>query len=97
MPRKSKLEAIHPDHHKSVARLRRVRGQIDGIEKMIVQRKYCPDIMIQLKAAQSALKSLEMNVLETHLKHCVTNAMKESSSAKRNEKIEELLNLFSKS
>ena len=59
--RKNKAE-LHPDHSTHKKRLNRVRGQIDGIEKMIDERRYCPDILIQLRAASKALESIEAEI-----------------------------------
>ncbi len=97
MARKSTMEGVHPDHKKQVARLRRAKGQLEGIERMIQDRKYCPEIISQVKAVQSALGALNAEILETHLGHCVMNAFKEESPAKREKKIQEILKIFSKS
>ena len=84
----------HPDHVKQISRLRRVKGQIEGIEKMIVERRYCPDIITQLRAASSALKSLERTVLETHFQHCVTDAFLSKDESDKKRKIKDIMDLF---
>ena len=63
----------HPDHIKQISRLNRVSGQLEGVKKMIEGQRYCPDILKQLKAARSAIKSLENSILETHLVNCVVD------------------------
>ena len=52
-------EKKHPDHSTDIKRLNRIVGQIEGIKKMIEDKRYCQDILTQTKAASSALKSLE--------------------------------------
>ena len=90
-------KVVHPDHKPQIARLSRVKGQLEGIEKMIVERRYCPEIITQLKAAAAAIKSLEASILEKHLGHCVAAAMKSSGSKEQSKKIQELIQLFKKS
>ena len=84
----------HMKHHVEIPRLRRIRGQIEGIEKMIQDERYCIDIIQQIKAARSALRSLENSVLKTHLEGCVKGIIKEKSEANANKKIEEIIKLL---
>ncbi len=81
-------------HHKELVKLARIKGQIEGISRMIEDLRYCPDILIQIKAAKKALVAVENNILKTHLEHCVTDAMKSRSEKEINEKIEELLKIL---
>lgn len=55
-------------------RLRRVEGQIRGIQRMIDEDKYCIDILTQVSAAQSALRNVALGLLDDHMRHCVRNA-----------------------
>jgi DNA-binding FrmR family transcriptional regulator len=82
-------------HHKELVKLARIKGQIEGISRMIEDLRYCPDILMQIKAAKKALAAVENNILKTHLEHCVTDAMKSRSEKEINEKIEELLKVLS--
>lgn len=84
----------HPDHSEETKRLNRASGQLEGIKKMIEERRYCPDIMTQLQAVQSALKSVEANILKRHFESCVKDAFQEGNA---DEKVEELIKLFKKS
>ena len=86
----------HPDHTDELKKLNRLSGQIEGIKKMIEEGRYCVDIMTQLKAVQSASKSIEANILKRHFEACVAEAMSQKSKVKRDEKIEELMKLFRK-
>ncbi|MEB3051142.1 metal-sensitive transcriptional regulator [Mycolicibacter sp. MYC123] len=56
-------------------RLRRIEGQVRGIAKMIEDDKYCIDVLTQISAANSALRSVALNLLDEHLGHCVTGAV----------------------
>ncbi|TMR95737.1 metal-sensitive transcriptional regulator [Nonomuraea basaltis] len=55
-------------------RLRRIEGQIRGLQRMVDDDKYCIDILTQVSAATSALRSFSLSLLEEHLAHCVAEA-----------------------
>lgn len=86
----------HPDHSQELVRLNRLAGQIEGIKSMIEERRYCPDIITQLRAVQSATKAVESNILRRHLEACVQDAFNNGNTAARDEKIDELMTLFKK-
>jgi CsoR family transcriptional regulator, copper-sensing transcriptional repressor len=65
------------DKEKYLNRLRRIEGQIRGLEKMVEDDKYCIDILTQVSAATSALQSVALGLLEDHLGHCVAQATAE--------------------
>ncbi|MCV7258591.1 metal-sensitive transcriptional regulator [Mycobacterium shimoidei] len=56
-------------------RLRRIEGQVRGIAKMIDEDKYCIDVLTQISAVNSALRSVALNLLDEHLGHCVSHAV----------------------
>jgi DNA-binding FrmR family transcriptional regulator len=85
-----------PNHADNLPRLSRISGQIDGIKKMIEEERYCVDIVNQIKAVRSALKSVEKNILQKHIKHCVAASFK-ASKTEQEQKINELIGLFDKS
>lgn len=58
-----------------LARLRRIEGQIRGLQRMISEDTYCVDIVNQVSAATSALHKVGMSLLDDHLHHCVANAI----------------------
>jgi DNA-binding FrmR family transcriptional regulator len=60
-----------------LGRLRRIEGQVRGLQRMIDEDKYCIDILTQVAAATGALQSLALGLLEEHLSHCVTQAVAE--------------------
>ena len=88
--------APHPDHSASKRRINRVKGQLDAVSRMIDDREYCPDIIQQIRAATSALRGLESEVLRSHLHSCVRTAFESEHRFDANQKIEEILSLWSR-
>ena len=84
----------YPDHSQEISRLNRIDGQIDGVRKMIEERRYCPDIMIQLKAISAAAQAVEANILRSHLEGCVAKAFESKDCEEKEQKIDELISLF---
>ncbi len=80
----------HPDHTRHLKQLARVRGQIDGIEKMILEERYCIDIINQLKSISAGVKVIESAIFEAHLKSCVLDAFTSSNKDEIQEKIIEI-------
>lgn len=75
--------------------LKRIEGQVRGIAAMVEEDRYCADIIQQAAAVQESLRSVAKNLLRNHLTHCAAAAMHEDG-AKRDEMIEELLELVAK-
>ena len=90
---KSNAHPAH-DHTGELRRLSRIKGQVEGIERMIQDRRYCPEIVHQIKAARSALKGLEVSIIEGHMKHCVKAAIASRNKDVIQEKMEEILMLL---
>jgi CsoR family transcriptional regulator, copper-sensing transcriptional repressor len=63
-----------PHKEDYLRRLRRIEGQVRGLQKMVEDDKYCIDILTQVSAATSALHSVALGLLEDHLGHCVAQA-----------------------
>ena len=82
---------IAPDHSSELKRLNRIKGQVEGVERMIVERRYCPEIVQQIKAARAALKSLEASIIEGHMRHCVKQAIASRDAFIVQQKIEEII------
>ncbi|MGD0166589.1 MAG: metal-sensitive transcriptional regulator [Gaiellaceae bacterium] len=74
-----------------VARLHRVAGQVRGIERMVAQERYCIDILTQIAAATTALESLALTILDSHVRHCVSAALASGDAKVAAEKSRELL------
>jgi len=87
---------VKPNHSDNLPRLNRISGQIEGIKKMIEDDRYCLEIVHQVRAVRSALKSVEKNILNIHIRHCVAESFS-SSEAEKQQKIDELISLFDKS
>lgn len=83
-------------HTKEMPRLKRIRGQIDGIQRMIEEKRYCVEILQQVKAARSALQALENSILSTHLESCVREAFNANDGAKSAKKIQEITEFLSR-
>ncbi len=92
------MENKYKTSHKSLLnRTSRISGQVNGIASMIEDGKYCIDILTQIKAARSALKSLELEVMEGHLKCCLIGAAKSGSEQELDNKIQEIIGLIKRS
>ena len=82
---------------KSVShKIKIARGQLDAVLKMIEEDQYCVDISTQLLAAQALLKSANQQILEAHIRCCVSEAIESGTEAERTEKVEEALQLMEK-
>lgn len=80
------------EKRKLLNRLKRAKGQLEGIIRMVEEDKYCPDILIQTSAVSSALNSFNKDLLNNHIKTCVLNDIKNGNE----EVIEELLKTLQK-
>ncbi len=68
-------------------RLRRIEGQVRGVEKMVDEERYCIDILTQIGAIQSAVDAVALKLLDDHVRHCVAD----SEGHERQEKLDELM------
>lgn len=78
------------------ARLKRVAGQVSGIERMVEDDRYCVDVLMQISAARAALAKVSKMLLESHIETCVTEAFESDDEHDRAAKIEELVRVFDK-
>jgi len=92
MPR-HKSEMFH-DHSEGLSRLSKVVGQLAGIERMITARRYCPDIIQQIRAARAALKALEIEIIKGHLTSCIKKSAKSDSPPDFDRKLKDLMELI---
>ena len=72
-------------------RLRRIEGQVRGIERMVEDNRYCIDVLTQIAAVNTALESLAFTILDDHVRHCVAGALASGDTADAQTKTEELL------
>ena len=89
----TKLKTIHEEE---IIRLNRIEGQVKGIKKMIVEERYCIDILTQISSIQGAIKSVEENILERHLKGCVKQSFSAVGQEERKKKIDEVIEVLKK-
>lgn len=82
------------DHTASTTRINRIKGQVDAISRMMGERRYCPEIIQQIRAATNALKSLEREVLKGHLQGCVRSAMESKDPFLVRDKVDEIVKLW---
>ncbi|MEN0644059.1 metal-sensing transcriptional repressor [Alkalicoccobacillus gibsonii] len=78
-------------------RLKRIEGQIRGIQKMVEDDRYCVDILTQISAVNAAMKKVSLQLLEDHSKHCVADAIKEGNGDQAIEELMSVVERFSKS
>jgi len=86
--------AVDPEIKASnLRRLRRIEGQVRGLQKMIDEDRYCPDIIAQVASVQEALRGVARQLLRNHLRHCAAQAMA-GGPAEAEAMYDELLNLI---
>jgi DNA-binding FrmR family transcriptional regulator len=91
-----KAVAVDADaKERNLKRLRRIEGQIRGIQRMVEGDRYCADIMMQLSSVQEALRGVGRELMRNHLKHCASAAIR-SSDAEASEMYDELIDLMYK-
>lgn len=81
------------DKKELINRLKRIEGQIRGIQKMIEEDRYCIDVLYQVTATRAALKKLGMQMIRNHMRACVASAIRQERGE---EAITELLQLLDK-
>jgi len=81
---------------KVLARLRRIEGQVQGIQRMLEEDKYCVDVLLQLSAVQGAVEQVQKIVLGQHIESCVSDAIRSGNARERQRKVGELLEVFSR-
>jgi DNA-binding FrmR family transcriptional regulator len=89
--------AVHVDpeiKHAIGTRLRRIEGQVRGLQKMVEEERYCADVLMQLSSVQEALRGVGRGLLHNHLKHCVTEAIRSGDPEQAETLYEELMELM---
>jgi len=89
--KKSRLvKKQHPAHSDQLVALRRIEGQVRGIQGMIDSRRYCIDILTQLHSILGAITRVQDKILQKHLSSCVKSALKGKSVQDKDKKINEI-------
>ena len=86
----------HETKAKARGRLRRIEGQVQGLQRMLDNDAYCVDILLQISAVQGALEQVQKLLLGRHIESCVADALRSGSRSDRQQKIEELLDVFAR-
>jgi DNA-binding FrmR family transcriptional regulator len=81
---------------KARGRLRRIEGQVKGLQRMLDSDAYCVDILLQVAAVQGALGQVQKLLLGRHVEACVTDALRSGSKSERQHTLEELVAVFSR-
>ncbi len=88
---------MNEDEKKSmVTRLKKIEGQIRGINKMVESDRYCIDILSQTRAVVAAIRKVEDFILFQHLHTCVTDSMRSDNKEDKDKKIDEIMDLLSR-
>lgn len=80
---------------RNLKRLRRIEGQVRGLQKMVEEDRYCADVMTQISSVQEALRSVSRELMRNHLKHCAAGAIR-SGPAEADAMYDELVELMYK-
>ena len=81
---------------KAQGRLRRIEGQVQGLQRMLAADAYCVDILLQISAVQGALDQVHKLLLGRHVESCVADALRSASRSERQRKVDELLDVFAR-
>jgi len=65
----------------NLRRLRRIEGQVRGLQRMVEDERYCADILTQISSVHEALRSVARELMRNHLKHCASNAIRADNAA----------------
>lgn len=80
----------------NLKRLRRIEGQIRGLQKMVEEDRYCAEIIVQIASAQEALRGVGRALLRNHLHHCAAQAIRKGTGQEAGAMYDELLDLVYK-
>ena len=79
--RSRKAQAVDPEvKDRNRKRLRRIEGQVRGLQKMVEEDRYCADIMVQISSVHEALRAVGRELMRNHLRHCAATAIRSSDS-----------------
>jgi DNA-binding FrmR family transcriptional regulator len=81
-------------HQDLLLRLRRVEGQVRGVQRMVEEDRYCPDVLVQMSAIHESLRAVERLLMNDHLQHCATEALRSGDAKQAQRTYNELTELF---
>ena len=79
-----------------IRRLKRIEGQVKGIQKMVDEERYCVDVLVQISAIRSAINKVGTIILENHVKGCVSQSLKNGDDESTEVMINELISTIDK-
>ena len=92
-----KAVAVDPEiKARNLTRLRRIEGQVRGLQKMVEEDRYCADVLTQISSVHEALRSVGRELMRNHLKHCATDAITNGTPREAEAMYDELVELFYK-
>jgi CsoR family transcriptional regulator, copper-sensing transcriptional repressor len=103
--RPMKRKTVKPEHAAGVdddlkkdalVRLKRIEGQVRGVQRMVEEQRYCADILVQISAVHESLRSVAQLMLRNHLQHCATDAFRSTDPARRSKIYDEVVELFAR-
>lgn len=80
----------------NLKRLRRIEGQIRGLQRMVEEDRYCADVIVQVASAQEALRGVARELMRNHLHHCARHALETGAAGEQERMYDELLELIYK-
>jgi CsoR family transcriptional regulator, copper-sensing transcriptional repressor len=90
-----KATAVDPElKETNRKRLRRIEGQIRGLQRMVEEDRYCADIIVQIASTQEALRGVARNLMKNHLRNCATKALQSGKAKEAAAMYDELLDLI---
>lgn len=90
-----KAVAVSPEiKSANLKRLRRIEGQVRGLERMVTEDRYCADILVQISSVQEALRAVGQALMRNHLRHCASQAIRKGSNAQAEAMYDELLHMI---
>ena len=99
MPEDAVRHAAHvpPETKDALAkRLKRIEGQVRGLQRMVDEERYCADVLVQIASVQEALRGVGRVLLQNHLTHCTTDAIRIGDPAEAERVVAELVELWGK-
>ncbi|HEV2148930.1 MAG TPA: metal-sensitive transcriptional regulator [Longimicrobiaceae bacterium] len=81
---------------RNLKRLRRIEGQVRGLQRMVEEDRYCADVMTQISSVHEALRSVGRELMRNHLKHCAASAIRSGDGSAAEQMYDELVDLMYK-
>ncbi|HEX8695019.1 MAG TPA: metal-sensitive transcriptional regulator [Longimicrobium sp.] len=89
--------AVHVEgelKEQALARLRRIEGQVRGLQRMVEEERYCADVLTQIASVHEALRGVGKLLMKNHLRHCITDALRSGDERRAEDTYGEVLDLM---